>query len=262
IEIGTADNKHIISGIIDRIDKTDDGYEIIDYKTTKKMPSQEKVDNDLQLSVYLQAFLSRYPKEIENIGKLKVSLYYLKHGVKLSATRTVEQLKKSEQLFLDAIKLIEGGRFEPNITPLCDWCGYQNICPMWRHKFKELRKIDTEEVDCAINEYVELKSAISITKDRLAEIQDKILQYMDQEGVERVFGAQGIIARSLRKTYKYDEKKIREILEPLDKWESVLKVDGVALKQILGVLPFEAKTEIEKAKVVDKETKTLAVKKK
>ncbi|MDP1833462.1 MAG: PD-(D/E)XK nuclease family protein [Candidatus Moranbacteria bacterium] len=262
IEIGTADNKHIISGIIDRIDKTDDGYEIIDYKTTKKMPSQEKVNNDLQLSVYLQAFLSRYPKEIENIDKLKVSLYYLKHGVKLSATRTVEQLKKSEQLFLDVIKLIEEGRFEPNITPLCDWCGYQNICPMWRHKFKELRKIDTEEVDSAINEYVELKSAISITKDRLAEIQEKILQYMDQEGVERVFGSQGIIARSLRKTYKYDEKKIREILEPLDKWESILKVDGIALKQILGILPFEAKTEIEKAKVVDKETKTLAVKKK
>ena len=259
---GASGQAHIISGIIDRIDKTEDGYEIIDYKTTKKMPSQDKVDNDLQLSVYLQAFLSRYPKEIENIDKIKVSLYYLKHGVKLSATRTVDQLKKSEQLFLDTIKLIEDEKFEPNITPLCDWCGYQNICPMWKHKFKELRKIDTEEVNSAIGEYVELKSAISITKDRLGEIQEKILQYMDQEGVERVFGEQGIIARSLRKTYKYDEKKIREILEPLDKWEAVLKVDGVALKNILGVLPFEAKTEIEKAKVVDKETKTLAVKKK
>ncbi|MDO8241111.1 MAG: PD-(D/E)XK nuclease family protein [Candidatus Moranbacteria bacterium] len=262
IEIGSGENKHIVSGIIDRIDKTENGYEIIDYKTTKKMPSQDKVDNDLQLSVYLQAFLARYPKEIANIEKLTVSLYYLKHGVKLSATRTVEQLKKSEELFLDVIAQIESGKFEPNITPLCDWCGYQNICPMWRHKFKELRKIDTAEIDSAINEYVELKSAISLTKDRLAEIQETILSYMDQEGVERVFGAQGIIARSLRKTYKYDDKKIREILEPLDKWESVLKVDGVALKQILGVLPFDARTEIEKAKVVDKETKTLAVKKK
>jgi len=262
IEIGAGADKHIVSGIIDRIDKTEDGYEIIDYKTTKKMPSQDKVDNDLQLTVYLQAFLSRYPKEIENIDKLTVSLYYLKHGVKLSATRTVEQLKNSEQLFLDAIKLIESGKFEPNVTPLCDWCGYQNICPMWKHKFKDLRKIDTDEVNASIQEYVELKSAISLTKDRLGKLQETILQYMDQEGVERVFGEQGIIARSLRRTYKYDEKKIREILEPLDKWESVLKVDGVALKNILGVLPFQAKAEIEKAKVVDKETKSLAVKKK
>lgn len=262
IEIGTKKAPHIVSGIIDRIDKTENGYEIIDYKTTKKMPSQDKVDNDLQLSVYLQAFLARYPKEIANIDKLTVSLYFLKHGVKLSATRTLEQLKKSEQLFLDVIAQIESGKFEPNITPLCDWCGYQNICPMWRHKFKELRKIDTTEIDTAINEYIELKSAITLTKDRMAKIQETITQYMDQEGVERVFGEQGLIARSLRKTYKYDAQKIREILEPLDKWESVLKVDGVALKQIAGVLPFETRSEIEKAKVIDKETKTLSVKKK
>lgn len=262
IEIGAEDDKHIVSGIIDRIDKTEDGYEIIDYKTTKKMPTQEKVDNDLQLSVYLKAFLSRYPKEIENLDKIKVSLYYLKHGVKLSSSRTLEQLQKSEQLFLDTIKLIESGKFEPAMSPLCDWCGYQNLCPMWKHKFKDLRKIDTEEVNQAIMEYIELKSAVSITKDRLAKLQESILQYMDQEGVERVFGEQGVIARSLRKTYKYDEEKLRSILEPLDKWEDVLKVDGIALRNILGVLPLQARKDAEKAKIVDKETKSLIVKKK
>ncbi len=254
--------EHIVSGIIDRIDKTEEGYEIIDYKTTKKMPSQEKVDNDLQLSVYLKAFLERYPKEAENLDKIKVSLYYLKHGVKLTSTRTAEQLRNSEQLFLDTIKIIEAGKFEPAVSPLCDWCGYQKLCPMWKHKFKELRHIDTEEINVAIQEYVELKSAVFITKDRLAELQEKILDYMDQEGADRVFGENGIIARTLRKTYKYDEKKIREILEPLDKWEDVLKVDGITLRNILGTLPYQAKTEIEKSKVVDKETKSLLVKKK
>lgn len=259
---GVKDNEnHIVAGIIDRIDKTEDGYEIIDYKTTKKMPSQEKVDNDLQLSVYLKAFLKRYPKEIANLDKIKVSLYYLKHGVKLSSTRTVEQLQKSEQLFLDVIKLIETGKFEPAISPLCDWCGYQNLCPMWKHKFKELRKIDTEEINKEISEYIELKSAMSITKDRLEKLQGDVLQYMDQEGVERLFGEGGIIARTLRKTYKYDAKKLKEILEPLDKWEDILKVDGIALRNILATLPFDAKKEAEKAKVVDKETKSLIVKK-
>ncbi len=261
IEIGPDNDRHIISGIIDRIDKTESGYEIIDYKTTRKMPSQEKVDNDMQLSVYLQAFLSRYPKEIGNIDKLKVSLYYLKHGVKLSATRTAEQLKQNENMFLDVIRHIETKEFEPNVTPLCDWCGYQSICPMWKHKFKETRKIDTEEINVIIEEYIDLKSAVSITKDRLAEIQEKILQYMDQEGVERVFGSHGIIARTTRKTYKYDEKKLREILEPLDKWESILKVDGIVLRNISGTLPLRIKMEIEKAKIVDKESKSLAVKK-
>lgn len=259
---GVKDETHIISGIIDRIDKTEDGYEIIDYKTTKKMPAQEKVDNDIQLSIYLHAFLARYPKEMENLDKIKVSLYYLKHGVKLSSTRTLEDLKKSEQLFLDTIKIIESGKFEPVISPLCDWCGYQNRCPMWKHKFKELRKIDTEEINKTIADYIEIKSAVNISKDKLAELQEKISAYMDQEGVEQVFSDGGTIMRALRKTYKYDAKILREILEPLDKWEDVLKVDGIALRNILGVLPYRTRQAAEKAKIIDKESKAFIVKKK
>ncbi len=262
IEIGPTDNKHIISGIIDRIDRVGDGFEIIDYKTTKKMPTQEKVDHDIQLTVYLQAFLSLYPKEIANLGNLKVSLYFLKHGVKLSATRTAEQLKKSEEAFLETIKNIQEKKFEPQVGPLCDWCGYQSRCPMWKHKFKELRKIDTEEINGLIQEFIDLRSAMNITKDRIGKLQGDIMIYMDQEGVERVFGEQGIIARTLRKTYKYDDKKLKEILEPLGKWDDIRKVDGIALKNILGILPLEARKEIEKAKVVDKESSSLTVKKK
>ncbi len=259
---GASGQSHTIAGIIDRIDKTDDGYEIIDYKTTKKMPSQEKVDNDVQLSIYLHAFLSRYPKEMENLDKIKVSLYYLKHGVKLTSARTLDQLKKSEQLFLDTIKIIESGKFEPIISPLCDWCGYQNRCPMWKHKFKELRKIDTEEINKDIEKYIEIKSQSAETSAKLAELQQRISDYMDQEGVDQVFSDKGAIMRALRKTYKYDEKKLREILEPLDKWEDVLKIDGIALRNILGVLPYQVRKEAEKAKIVDKESKTFIVKKK
>jgi putative RecB family exonuclease len=262
IEIGEEHNKHIVSGIIDRIDRIENGFEIIDYKTTKKMPAQEKVEQDLQLSVYLKAFLSRYPKEIDNLPNLKVSLYFLKHGVKLSATRTIEQLKQGEQVFLDTIKLIESGQFEPIVSPLCEWCGYQSRCPMWKHKFKEMRKIDSEEINAMISEFIDLRSAMNITKDRLAKIQESITQYMDQEGVGRVFGENGIIAKSLRKTYKYDKKRLREILEPLDHWEDVLKVDGIALQNILGALPVSARKEVEKAKVMDKESLSLIVKKK
>ena len=261
IEVEAKDSKkHIVSGIIDRIDKTEDGYEIIDYKTTRKLPSQEKVDNDLQLSIYLAAFLKRYPKEVENLGKIKVSLYYLKHGVKLSSQRTIEQVKQSEDFILDLIDQIGASKFEPTLSGLCDWCGYQNLCPMWKHKFI---KVEAEDIDSAkiIEEYIALKDEIKSKADRIGELQEKLSEYMDREKVDQVFGDAGWILRTIRKTYKYDQEKLRSILEPLDKWESVLKIDGIALKNVLGVLPGDARREAEKAKVVDKESKSFVVKK-
>lgn len=260
IEIGSEDNRHTVAGIIDRIDKTDEGYEIIDYKTNKKMPSQEKVDNDLQLSVYLKAFLKRYPKEIESLDKIKVSLYFLRHGVKLTSNRTLEQLEKSEQLFLEVIKLIESEKFEPNVSPLCSWCSYQKICPMWSHKFKEVRKFDSQKIQEIIEEYLNLKSAMNISRTKIAKLQGEIGLYMDQEGVERVFGESGIIERAMRKSYEYDLDKVREILEPIGKWEEIVKVDGTALGRMLLALSPEIKARLEKARKV-KETKSFVVKK-
>lgn len=259
IEIGKDGGKHAVSGIIDRIDKTEDGYEIIDYKTTRKLPSQEKVDNDLQLSIYLAGFLKRYPKEIDNLEKIKVSLYYLKHGVKLSSQRTAEQVEKSEELILDLISQINQSKFEPQISGLCDWCGYQKICPMWKHKFRDKKeKIEAEKM---ISEYITLKDEIKSKSDRAAQIQEILEKYMDDEKVDQIFSDAGRILRMLRKTYKYDRDKLRAILEPLDKWEDILKVDGVALKNILGVLPYETKKEVEKTKVLNKESKSFVIKK-
>jgi len=257
----TIKETHIITGIIDRIDKTENGYEIIDYKTTRKLPSQEKVDNDLQLSIYLAGFLKRYPKEIEDIANIKVSLYYLKHGVKLTSARTMEQVRQSEQLILDLISEIQKSKFEPVISGLCDWCGFQNICPMWKHKFKKAETPEEINIKEITDEYISLKEEIKSKTNQIANLQVLIGKFMDEENADQLFGERGRILRMLRKIYKYDEKKLREILEPLGKWEEVLKVDGIALKNILGVLPYEARKEIEKAKDVDKESKSFIVKK-
>jgi ATP-dependent helicase/DNAse subunit B len=124
IDIGNEElGQHVIAGSIDRIDKTPDGYEIIDYKTTKKMPPQSKVDEDLQLTVYLKAFLERYPAERERIGNITVSLYFLKHGVKLSAKRTMEDLARLDERVFEVIEHIQNEEFEPILSPLCDWRG-------------------------------------------------------------------------------------------------------------------------------------------
>jgi RecB family exonuclease/predicted RNA-binding protein YlqC (UPF0109 family) len=262
IEIGTPEKGiHTVSGIIDRIDKTIDGYEIIDYKTARKMPSQDKVDNDIQLSIYLKAFLERYPKEKEHLDTITVSLYYVKHGVKLSSKRSLKDLERLEEQFLHVIDAIEKAEFEPILSPLCDWCGYKRICPLWKHQYKDERKMDSNEAKEAIALYINLKKKMTVEKQELTKLQSQILAYMENEEVDRVFGEEGIIAKSLRTTYKYDEQKLRDLLEPIDKWEAVLKVDGVALRNILATLPSRIQEEAGEAKRVEKQSVSLSVKK-
>lgn len=253
--------EHVVSGIIDRIDRTDDGYEIVDYKTAKKMPSQEKVDNDIQLTIYLLAFLERYPEERKALDKLKVSLYFVKHGAKLTSTRTAEDLENVEKTFLEVIERIGESEFQPTINPLCDWCDFQHLCPMWKHKFKEERKIDTSEVNEAITEYIQAKDESKHLRTKIIKLQEKVSKYMDQEGVERVFSEDGIVARTLRKTYKYNEAQLREILEPLGKWAEINKVNATALKTVMTKLPPQTKQLIEEAKELDKESFGFSVKK-
>ena len=263
IEIADAHGAtHTVKGIIDRIDKTADGYEIIDYKTGRKMPSQSDVDQNLQLSVYAKAFLARYPHEAEHLDHLTVSLYFLKHGVKLSSRRTIEDLKGVDDIFLETIGEIEAGHFEPRVNPLCDWCGFQKICPMWKHKFRELRTATTEEKEQAVNDYLATKRAIELDKQKLMKLQATILEYMDAEDVERLFGDVGIIERARTQKYDYDAGKLRDRLEPLGKWESVLTVNQTLVKKTLASLPLETRKQIEaEAKTPGKETVTLRVKK-
>lgn len=128
---------HLISGIIDRIDKIKDGFEIIDYKTANKLPAQSHIEDNLQLLIYLLAFIKRYPNLDKTPEKVKLTLYYLKHGTKLSTKKTLEQLKEEKERIFDLFEEIKKSDFQAKTSPLCDWCDYQEICPMWKHKFKK-----------------------------------------------------------------------------------------------------------------------------
>lgn len=254
------DSIHIISGIIDRIDRTPEGYEIIDYKTARKMPTQHDADTSIQLSIYLLAFLKMYPKEIDNLENLKVSLYYLKHRQKITAVRTPDDLQNVSRLFMEVIHNIEDAKFEPRVSKLCSWCGFQNICPMWKHETAK-EAIEHQEAQKVIDEYIALKKEMTASNSRLKKLQVLIEDFMAQEGLSRVFGDDKIIEKTFRKTYSFDEERIREILKPLGKWDEVLKIDGTALRKIAGTLPSSTKKSLEDAKKVEKETPGLTLKK-
>ena len=64
----------------------------IDYKTGKRMPSQDALNRNLQLSLYSLGLQNRWPHlKPEDI---KLSLYFLKHGEKLTAKPAPDATEK------------------------------------------------------------------------------------------------------------------------------------------------------------------------
>jgi putative RecB family exonuclease len=222
VELG----EHKLVGIIDRIDKNNDIYEIIDYKTARKMPGQSIIDNNLQLSIYHLGLMKRWPNL--DPGKIKLSLYFLKHEEKISTTRNAEQLENTKKNILKIIaeieKKIKDNDFPPIPSGLCDWCGYRQMCPMWKHLYKsEARNPKSEtEMQEIIKEYFDLKNNNQQNSKRLSELQILIYGFMQEQKVERVFGESGYLTRKMQERFIYDMKKIKEILEELGKWNEVV----------------------------------------
>lgn len=258
IEDDGRKENHTIAGIIDRIDKNaEDEYEIIDYKTSGRLPSQETVDNDLQMSLYNLSIIKRWPHL--NPKNIKLSLYFLKHNEKISTFRSESEADKTKKNILATIRQIlekqKNGDFPPTPSALCDWCGYRNICPMWKHEYAKSEISNTKsqnEINEIINEYIELKKqAFQITK-KIKDFQTEIHKFMDNEKVERVFGENEYITRKIKETAHYDIEKTRDILEPLGVWKEILKVDEILLNKII---PKLAQNIQEKFKNIIRETK-------
>ncbi len=250
---------HLISGIIDRIDKTDDGYEIIDYKTANKLPSQAHVEDNLQLLIYLLAFLKRYPQLAKTPEKIKLSLYFLKHDTKLSTVKNLDQLTQEKEKIFDLFDAIKNSDFEPQTSPLCDWCDFQEICPMWKHKFKKELTATDEEKNSIIRQYLELQTEAKNIRKEISALQKNLLEIMEGEKVDRLFGNGKIVAKTHRQTFKYNEEKLKEILKKKKLWDQVVKVNQLQLNKVLQVLPSKEKQAVEKLKELKSESYGLSI---
>jgi RecB family exonuclease len=267
VPLKAAGETHLLAGKIDRVDKTSDGlFEVIDYKTAKKMPSQQAVENDLQLAIYHLGTINQWPMLEKENRPVKVSFYFLKHGEKLSAMRNAEQLAVTKENAIreleEIVKARKAEKFEPRPNPLCDWCGYQRYCPLFKHKFIEQKIIfNDQDIKKLLNEYISLDDEIGQKEKRLAEMKGTFSLFMDQSQMERLFSEDGYITRKLIQRFKYDPDLLRQILEPLGKWQEILKVDDAKLKKVAKEVPASARAKIEEAKKLDKEYKSFSVKK-
>ncbi len=117
-----------VFGKIDRIDKTPDGIEIIDYKTGSDNPKAEKA-HELQLAIYALA-ATRVKNEIFNYQPedIKLTLHFIEEGTKKTMNFTTEDLSKFEDEILEKIKEIEHSDFKCSGSVICKACEFKMLC--------------------------------------------------------------------------------------------------------------------------------------
>lgn len=251
---------HTLSGIIDRVDKIDDDtYEIIDYKTARRMPAQDHADKNLQLAIYHLGVLSRWPHLAGK--KIKLTLHYLQHSECLTTARTSEALDSTKQKILSMIHDIQDHQkrddWPAKSSPLCALHPYNKICPMWSYLYaKKDNKLslDDQTAQKILTEYIAIKTATQEHTARIKELQVTLLDYMKDKKFDRLFAEEGYVTRNLREQEIYDLEKARPALEAIKKWEELLIADHKKLEKLFPSLPSQTQQRLREEALLRKRT--------
>jgi len=178
--------KHTLSGAIDRIDKLPFGaFEVIDYKTSKTMPDQGHVDSDKQLGIYRFAIMNLWPEAKD----VRLTLYYLKHDQQITTTRTDEDAETLKNEFIEVAEKIEQEKeWRPKRNSFCDWCDFQHLCPLQKQKVAPKTE-GPQEIDNIVEQYLEANKIIQ-------ELEPQIHTHFDTEKIEAFHHKKGVVSRS------------------------------------------------------------------
>ncbi|MFL5767879.1 MAG: RecB family exonuclease [Actinomycetota bacterium] len=219
-----------VNGMIDRMDRLPGGgYEIIDYKTNRRLPPLSRVERDLQLSIYHLA-----AREVWGIDPERLTLYYLLPGQRMTTSRTPEDVDELRARIATVAERIAAGKFEPRENPLCDWCDYQAMCPIFRHRFEREDGDPAPRMTELVDEWIGLKRQGREVYRRLDELVAMINAFCEEHGYRRLYGSEGAaVDRRPQHVTQPDEEALRRVLEPLGLWERVLSVDTKKLGDLV-----------------------------
>lgn len=216
-------------GFIDRLDWNDRDrvFEIHDYKTSGSLPSQEDADADEQIGLYHLAVRSEWP----DAERVRLVWHYLVFNKEIVSYRTPEGLGALEKEIVRRVRRIEAAtEFPPTRSALCDWCGYQDICPEWKHPLEvaklpvdEYRKDDGVALVARYAELAERKKTLKESAEALEaeerKLEDEAFAFAAARGISVIDGPGHQLVLSEKSEDSAPLKK-----EDAAKWEGLRKL--------------------------------------
>lgn len=239
-------HEYRIEGFVDRLALTPDGaFEIVDYKTAKSLPNQEHADEDWQLALYELAVRREWPDTKE----VRLKWHYVRHGKTMVSVRDDAARAK---LLADAGALIFAIKhdhvFEPKPSPLCDWCEYRDLCPLFADPIRVAALPPAERAKDGgvklVARYAEIEDRRKRLKDELKTVEaerekaeEDIADWAEAERVSVVAGERAQASVTVKEemhlpTKTGEAEKHAELEAEARKtglWTEVARLDGHAL---------------------------------
>jgi RecB family exonuclease len=120
---------HRLIGSIDRVDRSDGGIRILDYKTGRHEPRPDDLPDDIQLAVYHLA-ASRDP-ELAALGPARqLRLLYLRSMHRFDQPVVDGHADITEARVAAVATRIREEQFEPSADASCRTCAFHRLCPL------------------------------------------------------------------------------------------------------------------------------------
>ncbi len=222
---------------IDRLACDSNGtYYVCDYKTNNKLKAQEELDEDRQLAMY-SLWVKNNFKDCKTV---KLVWYFLAFDKEMVSERSEEQLKQlkieTEQLIKEIESCVE---FPTNVTALCDWCVYKQMCPSWKHEYELKEKTPEEFKDDdgvkMVDEYAEIDAKEKELKARKEELKKQLIAFAEQKGVDMIFGTEKKVSVRpyLKVTIPEDKAGFIELLKEKGIYDEVSMISYPRLNSMI-----------------------------
>ena len=121
-EVKAGDYK--LTGIVDRLDESENGLVVVDFKSGTRKPSPKDLDEELQFTIYAFAIEQMMGRPVERVVHC-----HLRTGDRFDAHRTGDHFA---WLLDEVLPFVSGGaargEFAPRSGYWCNWCDYRELC--------------------------------------------------------------------------------------------------------------------------------------
>jgi len=258
-------DRYRIQGFIDRISRTPDGvWQIRDYKTKRKLPTNDEAAKDRQLALYQIGIQKMWA----NTEKVELIWHYLLFDEEVKSVRSKKDLAKLKVETIRTIQqaeaAIQKNEFPYRESALCDWCDFFDICPAKKHLARVLplapKEFKEDEGVTLADKYselhakrYELKKQIAEIEEEMAQVEEEITRYAQQFGMTRLYGSSRYLNVKIDETFRLPansnkaERPMREKLEEYLKkagiWQDVSQLTPARLVNLFEAGTLEAKLQ-------------------